>query len=112
MKYLFIPLFFLFQHAYAAEVNKTNKDCSHYMATTTEVMQEVQNGKNIKQLIDIAVDKKNNAVTSEEIELAKIYAAYTIVAYKEPIGNTAEEKQHALNKAALIGKMLCEKQMK
>ena len=114
MKHLIFSIFslFIFHHAYAVEATTTNIDCSHYMATTTEVMQEVQNGKNIKQLIDIALEKKNNAITPEEIQLAKVYAAYTVVAYKEPVGITPEEKQNALNKAAFIGKKLCEKQMK
>ena len=101
-----------FNSANAAESNTEKLDCSEYVAITTDAMSHVQNGKNIKDLIDIAIQKKNLAVTPKEIELSKVFAAYSIVALKEPIGTTTKEKEYALLKAAYIGQKFCENNQK
>lgn len=110
---LISTLFLCFSSIANAIDSDSNKlDCAEYIVTTTEVMDHVQNGKNIKDLIDISIQRKNLAVTPKDIELSKVFAAYSIVALKEPIATTVEEKKNSQLKAAYIGQKFCENQQK
>ncbi len=90
--------------SYAADI-----DCTGYIKTTESVMQERQNGKNIRDLVNLAKIQKDNARTPDEIELSNLYTAFTIIASNEPIGQNDQEKEFAIAKAKYIGESLCKK---
>lgn len=95
--------------AYAADTAVANIECDAYIQTAESVMQERQTGKGIKELVDLAIERKNQAKTSEDIELSNFYSAYILLAYKEPIGKTDQEKQDLFLKSKVIGKMFCDR---